>query len=80
MAEQYNNQGSEALRTLYNTIKSDTVKEKAVPGQPPRVRGPYVRTAFEQAFGNATEDVAIVASRSAGNAVLALEQDYRLQV
>jgi hypothetical protein len=79
-AEKDTNQGSDALRTLYNAIKSDTEKVKAVAGQAPRVRGPYVQTAFEQAFENATEDVAVVASRSARNAVLALEQNYRLQV
>jgi hypothetical protein len=79
-AEKDTSQGSNALRTLYNAIKSDTERVKAVAGQALRVRGPYVRTAFEQAFENATEGVAVVASGSAGNAVRALEQNYYLQV
>lgn len=63
-------QTSQAVLDLFNLIKRETGRQQ----------GPYNRHAFDQAFGNDDDDLAVVASGSAAHRVLALTQDYRLQM
>jgi hypothetical protein len=63
---------SAALREFFNTIKHDTEVTSAT--------GPYTRRAFNSAFDNARDHIAIVASRSTTSPILALDQDYRFEV
>jgi hypothetical protein len=65
-------QSSAALRDLYNAIKHAT-QELSEDGE-------QVRTAFTRAFTNANDSSAVVASRSATAPILALDQDYRVEV
>ncbi|CAO2654568.1 Nn.00g113010.m01.CDS01 [Neocucurbitaria sp. VM-36] len=71
-------QTSEAVLRFFDVIKRDSQPQKK--GAPPRTPGPYVRNAFENAFGDEEDDLAVIASRSADHPVLALDQDYRLEV
>jgi hypothetical protein len=63
---------SAALRDFFNTIKHDTEVTSAT--------GPYTRRAFNSAFDNARDHIAIVASQSTTSPILALDQDYRFEV
>jgi hypothetical protein len=65
---------SAALRELFNTIKH------ATEGTSHGATGPYTREAFNRAFDDAGNDVAIVASQSAASPILTLDQDYRVEV
>jgi hypothetical protein len=66
---------SRAVCDLFNLIKNDTKKyRQGVDYQP----GPYSRVAFDEALHGG--DVAVVASRSDANAVLALTEDIWVQV
>jgi hypothetical protein len=65
---------SAALRDLFNTIKHATEQRSQDGGVV------YTRGAFTHAFDNANDGSAVVASRSAAHPVLALNQDYRLEV
>lgn len=68
------NRYNKAFLRLFNHIKKDT--ESKNPNPPVR----YTRQDFEHALGNATKGVALVASASMANPVLALNGDYRVVV
>jgi hypothetical protein len=65
---------SAALRDLFNAIKHAT---EALNEDGELV---YTRDSFTQAFTNANDNSAVVASRSAAAPVFALDQDYRVEV
>jgi hypothetical protein len=65
---------SVALRDLYNTIKHATETHSEDGGLV------YTRTAFIRAFTNANDNSTVVASRSDAAPVLALDQDYQVEV
>ncbi|KAF1919559.1 hypothetical protein BDU57DRAFT_569220, partial [Ampelomyces quisqualis] len=67
-------QSSRALQGLFNTIKHAT--ERAGGGNV----GPYSRHAFEQTFNDANNDSAVVASGSLATPILALHQDYQVEI
>lgn len=67
------NWSSVALRRFFNQIKRHTEENDDYPGRT------YSRHAFNQAFVDAGDDVAVVASRSIGTPILVLDQDYRVQ-
>jgi hypothetical protein len=62
------------LRSLFNRIKQDTERN------PNRVEGTYTRETFNQAFVDANQDVAVVASSSTARPILAIDADYRVEV
>jgi hypothetical protein len=65
---------SAALRSLFNRIKQDTERNFS------RIGGIYTREAFNRAFLNANQDVAVVTSTSAAHPILAIDEDYRVEV
>jgi hypothetical protein len=67
-------QSSASFRGLFNIIKRDTETK----GDDAARR--YTRDAFNQAFAEEGNSAAVVASRSIDNYVLALGQDYRVDV
>lgn len=68
---------SQAVLNLFDVISRDSLPIKREPADQPAA---YARNTFEQAFGGGDDDIAIVASRSTAHPVLALTQDYRVQV
>ena len=68
------NGSSAALRNFFNTIKRHTGGSGDDRG------GIYARDFFNQAFTNADNNAAVVASQSAATPVLALDRDYQVEV
>ena len=74
----HDNQSSEAVCSLFEDIKRDTKRPSK--GAAAHRPGPYVRAAFDQAFDSDDNNSAVVASRSNANPILALTEDFWVQV